>query len=135
MGRPAVTVAMTHTLVWIEDPEEPGWSCSHCSWKFPAPTILRDRNERRAYDRLAGLKFQEHVCQVVVPPVEIENTSSEPSFTKLVMKFVKVGYKPKDAVDVALDEIALEHRNDTKAMAQARAEAQDFLRKVREGLI
>ena len=51
------------------------------------------------------------------------------------MKLLKVGYKPKDAVDIALDEIALEHRNDPKVMAVARADAQDFLRRVKEGRI
>jgi hypothetical protein len=51
------------------------------------------------------------------------------------MKLVKVGYKPKDAVDIALDEIGLEHRNDPKVMSKARQDAQDFLQKVKEGRI
>jgi hypothetical protein len=51
------------------------------------------------------------------------------------MKLLKVGYKPKDAVNIALDEIALENRNDPKVMAQARVDAQDFMRRVREGRI
>lgn len=50
-------------------------------------------------------------------------------------RLVKVGYKPKDAAALALDEVSLEHRNDAKVMSRARAEADEFLRKVREGLI
>lgn len=52
-----------------------------------------------------------------------------------VRKLLKIGYKPKDAADLALQEIALEHRNDAKVMTQARADSEDFLRRVREGLI
>jgi hypothetical protein len=126
---------MAPTLVWIEDPENGGWSCSQCPWKFPIPTFLSDPEARRAYDRLATTKFREHVCEVVMPAQEVEDTSTEPTFVKRVMKLVKVGYKPKDAADIALDEIALEHRNDPKIMAQARAEAQIFLQRVREGRI
>jgi hypothetical protein len=45
------------------------------------------------------------------------------------------GFKPKDAADITLQEILLEHRNDAKMMEQARAEAEDFLRRIRDGLI
>ena len=48
-------------------------------------------------------------------------------------KLTKAG--PKDAVQIALDDVALEHRNDPKVMAQARVEAQEFLQRVREGSI
>jgi hypothetical protein len=126
---------MTPTLVWIDEPENNGWACSSCSWKFPVPTFLSDPEAQRAYDRLATLKFREHICEITVPPKEVEDTSTEPTFTKRVMKLIKVGYKPKDAADIALDEIALEHRNDPKVMAQARADAKDFLQRVREGRI
>ena len=51
------------------------------------------------------------------------------------MKLVKVGYKPKDAVEIALDEIGLEHRNDARIMTKARADAQEFLQKVKDGRI
>ena len=136
MVRPAGDgFAMAPTLVWIDDPEDNGWACSSCSWKYPVPTFLTDPEAKLAYDRLAASKFREHVCEVPVPQKEIEDTSTEPTFTRRVMKLLRVGYKPKDAVQIALDEIALEHRNDPKAMSQARADAQDFLQKVREGRI
>jgi len=85
---------------------------------------------------LAALKFDEHVCETPLPRgPEIENTSTEPTLTDRVMKLVKVGYKPKDAVQIALDEVALEHRKDPDVMTRAHAEAEEFLRKVREGRI
>jgi hypothetical protein len=99
------------------------------------PTFLSDPEAKLAYDRLAASKFRDHVCHAMGVHQEIEDTSTEPSFPKRVMKLLKVGYKPKDAVQIALDEVALEHRNDPTVMAGARVEAQDFLQKVREGRI
>ena len=126
---------MVPTLVWIDDPENNGWACSSCSWKYPVPTFLSSPEARKAYDRLAASTFREHVCELPVTHQDIEDTSTAPTFTKRVMKLVKVGYKPKDAVQIALDDVALEHRNDPTVMAQARVEAQEFLQRVREGSI
>jgi len=126
---------MTPTLIWIDDPSNPGWACSNCSWKYPVPTFLSDPEAQRAYDRLAAAQFRDHACEVALPPKAIEDTSNEPTFDSRVLKLIKVGYKPKDAVDIAIDEIGLEHRNDPKVMARARADAQSFLQRVREGRI
>jgi hypothetical protein len=126
---------MKPTLIWIDDPDNNGWACSGCPWKYPVPTFLSDPEAKRAYDRLAATKFGEHICELPAAHREIEDTSTEPTFTKRVMKLLKVGYKPKDAVEIALDEVGLEHRNDPKVMAQARVDAQDFMQRVREGRI
>ena len=45
------------------------------------------------------------------------------------------GYKPKDAVALVLDEVALECHNDAKVIAQAKADGENFLLKIREGRI
>ena len=126
---------MIPKLIWIDDPDNNGWACSNCPWRYAVPTFLSDPEARKAYDRLAEAKFGEHICELPVPHQEIEDTSTAPTFTKRVMKLLKVGYKPKDAVQIALDEVALEHRNDPKVMAQARVDAQDFMQRVREGRI
>ena len=129
-------VERMRALVWTEDPNNAGWSCSVCPWKFPVPTFLSDTEARSAYDRLAKARFHEHICEGAPAPLPpITDTSKEPPFTDRVRKLLKVGYKPKDAVEIALQDVALEHRNDPKMMTKARAEADDFLRKVREGLI
>ena len=47
----------------------------------------------------------------------------------------KRGYKPKVAVDLALYETENEHGNDPRIMEKARADAEDFLLRVRKGLI
>jgi len=124
---------MAPTLIWIDEPDNNGWACSGCRWKFPVPTFLSDPEAKKAYDRLAATKFAEHVCELPAQRREIEDTSTEPTFMVRVKKLLKVGYKPKDAAQIALDEIALEHRNDPKVMTLARADAEDFLLRVRLG--
>jgi hypothetical protein len=57
------------------------------------------------------------------------------SFADRARGLVLRGFKPKDAADVTLQEILLEYRNDPKMMEQARADAADFLRRIKDGLI
>jgi hypothetical protein len=45
------------------------------------------------------------------------------------------GFKPKDAVEITLQEMMFEHRENPKLMEKARVDAEDFLRRVKEGLI
>ena len=127
---------MARALVWDDDPQNPAWTCSQCRWRYPVPTLLTDPEARRAYDRLASGKFTEHICEGAAASATFAgNASTEPTFVERARRLVKVGYKPKDAAALALDEVSLEHRNDPKVMSRARAEAEEFLRKVREGLI
>ena len=127
---------MARALVWDDDPQNPAWTCSQCRWRYPVPTLLTDPEAKRAYDRLASGKFTEHICEgVTAAATLLGNASTEPTFMERARRLVKVGYKPKDAAALALDEVSLEHRNDPKVMSRARAEADEFVRKVREGLI
>jgi cytochrome P450 len=52
-----------------------------------------------------------------------------------IRKLVQQGFKPKDAVDLFLQEVALEYRNQPKTMEQAKMAGEDFLRRVKAGLI
>ena len=129
---------MARALVWDGDPRNSAWTCSECHWRYPVPTLLTDPEAKKAYDRLASGKFNEHICELVTPRATSPltgNTSTEPTFMDRVRRLSKVGYKPKDAVALALDEMGLEYRNDAKVMSQARAEGDEFLRKVREGVL
>ena len=62
--------------------------------------------------------------------VEEEETNIE-RLRMLVMR----GLKPKDAVEIMLQEIALERGKDSKAVEKARADAEEFLRRVRQRII
>ena len=94
--------------------------------------MLADSDAKSAYDRLAAAKFQDHDCaehgQSAAPALNA-------SFADRARSLVLHGFKPKDAADITLQEILLEHRNDQKIIGKARAEAEEFLRRVRDGLI
>jgi len=45
------------------------------------------------------------------------------------------GIKPKDAVEIMLQEVAFESRGNPQTMQKAGADADEFLRRVREGRI
>ena len=123
---------MARWLTWVSHQRRQGWACSQCEWHFPVPSLLADPDAKSAYDRLAAVKFQDHDCaehgQSAAPAVSA-------SFADRARSLVLRGFKPKDAADITLQEILLEHRNDPKMMEQARAEAQDFLRRMKDGLI
>ena len=120
-------------LVWTSNRAFQGWTCSHCEWSSPLPTLLSDADARTAYDRLASAKFREHKC--VDHLARLEQVEDDESFTARIRKLVSQGFKPKDAVELFLQEIALEYRNEPKTLAKAKAEGEDFLRRVKAGLI
>jgi hypothetical protein len=119
-------------LIWTSSRSFQGWTCSLCEWNYPLPTLLTDADARTAYDRLAAAKFRDHDCASQLSRIGVGDADS---FTARIRKLVAKGFKPKDAVDLTLQEVALEYRHDPKALAQARTEADDFLRRVKAGLI
>jgi hypothetical protein len=119
-------------ILWSVDRDFQGWTCSQCEWNNPVPTLLNDPEAKNAYDRLAAAKFREHKC--ADHPSRLVVAGAE-SFTSRIRKMVAHGYKPKDAVELVLQEVALEYPGQTKILDQARAEGEDFLRRLRAGLI
>jgi hypothetical protein len=119
-------------IAWIDDHSFQGWTCSLCEWNYPLPTLLNDPQAKTAYDRLALGKFRDHACEN--HPRRLGSSDSQ-SFTARIRSLVKQGFKPTDAVELFLQEITLEYRGQPKVLEQARAESEDFLRRVRAGLI
>lgn len=109
-----------------------GWACSQCAWTFFAPALLSDPEAKTAYDRLAKAKFQDHDCAEHAPR---SGLATEETFSDRARKLITRGFKPKDAVEITLQEIELEHRNDARMLEQARRDAEDFLRRVKAGSI
>jgi len=128
---------MLRSLIWLEG-EAKGWACSNCRWKFPVPTLLSGEDAKSAYDRLAVVKFREHKCELEASPFasgqETKAYSDNP-FAERARVLIKRGYTPKVAVELVLHETQVEHRNDPQIMEKARADAEDFLRRARKGLI
>jgi hypothetical protein len=123
---------MARWLSWVSDRKLTGWTCSQCGWTFAVPALLSDPEAKKAYDRLANTKFQEHDCIEHGPRPDF---GGEDTFAERARKLVMRGFKPKDAVEITLQEISLEHRNDSAKMEKARLDGEDFLRKVKSGLI
>jgi hypothetical protein len=120
-------------LIWTSSHSFHGWTCSHCEWNSALPTLLTDPEAKTAFDRLAAGKFRDHKCADHL--ARLGSTDDTDSFTPRIRKLITQGFKPKDAVELFLQEIALEYRNQPKVQAQAKADAEDFLRRVRAGLI
>ena len=127
---------MGRSLIWIQGNSDPGWACSSCRWKFPLPTLLASDDAKKAYDRLAATKFRDHKCEnEKASPTEARTQGNEPTFSDRASKLIKAGYKPKDAVDIVTQEILLETRGDAKTREQVRIDGEEFLLRVRKGLI
>jgi hypothetical protein len=127
---------MGRSLIWIEDDQSKGWACSYCQWRFPVPTLLSDPEAKSAYDRLATTKFRDHKCEAGTPAAaQAPSPAGDHAFEERARTLVTRGYKPKDAVEIVLQDLALEHLNDSRRMEKARAAAEEFMRKVRKGII
>jgi|SRR5581483_11346812 hypothetical protein len=122
---------MARSLAWVPDARNARWICSDCGWNYPLPTLLTDPEAKSAFDRLAQARFEQHRCTDYpqAPGIREESVSDR------ARKFIARGYKPKDAVQLVLDEIALEHRSQPSVIEKARAEAEEFLMKLRQGKI
>jgi hypothetical protein len=126
---------MERSLIWLEG-DTNGWACSNCQWRFLVPTLLAGEDAMAAYDRLAAAKFQEHQCEAASAPAKLEiKPEPDSAFAARARLLIKRGYKPKVAVELVLQEKELECLNDPAGMQKARAEAEDFLLRIRKGLI
>lgn len=120
------------TMNWVSEPGFQGWICSRCEWNCPLPTLLTDPQAKSAFDRLAAGKFREHECQSFLARLAPADPNS---FTARIRKLVGKGFKPKDAVEILMEEVMLENSSDSKIVEEARIAGEDFLRRVREGLV
>jgi hypothetical protein len=119
-------------MIWITARDFRGWACSECEWNCPVPTLLSDPEAKSAYDRLSSAKFRKHNCAENLPRTK---SADLPSVRERMRRLVVGGYKPKDAIEVVLQELRMEFRDDPNVVESAKAEAEDFLRQVREGLV
>lgn len=120
------------TLLWVQGDTFQGWTCSRCGWRSPLPTLLSDPEAKTAYDRLAEGKFRQHACQDYQRSAPLPESGV---FTARLRKLVGQGFKPKDAVEILLLEVELESRGNQEILQRARSEGEDFIRRVRQGLL
>src|ERR1700722_3614289 len=123
---------MGRWLTWVSHTRLTGWACSQWGWTFPVPAMLTDKDAKSAYDRPASNTFQEPDCAVHGQPAVL---AASESFAARARKLVTRGFKPKDAAQITLQEITFENRKDPGAAKKAEVDAEDFLRRVKDGLI
>jgi len=119
-------------LHWTVQRTFQGWTCSQCEWNEPVPTLLSDPDAKTAYDRITMAKFRKHNCAEY--PIRLPSSIGD-SFTVRIRKLVSRGFKPKDAVELILQEASIEYPGQPKILEQAKQEGEDFLRRLRAGLI
>ena len=128
---------MERSLTWIEG-DANGWACSNCQWRFPVPTLLSGEEAMGAYDRLASAKFREHKCEAEASfsaPKPVTKRDADSAFAERAGMLIKRGYKPNVAVELVLHEMEMEHGGSPRIMEKAHADAENFLLRVRKGLI
>jgi len=128
---------MVRSLIWIEG-DANGWACSNCRWRFPVPTLLSGEEAKSAYDRLAAGKFREHKCEAETSLSTARQETQRDAgtaFAERARVLIKRGYTPKVAVELVLHEMEFEQGNDPRMMERSRADAEDFLLRVRKGLV
>jgi hypothetical protein len=117
---------MERSLIWIQG-DANGW-----------PARITGKEARGAYDRLAAAKFREHKREaepsVSATKQEIKR-NTDTTFEERVRVLIKRGYRPRVAVDLLLQEVAIAHGNDPRCMEMAHADAEDFFLRIRKGLI
>lgn len=119
-------------LIWSSHRTFQGWTCSQCEWNYPLPTLLTDADAKTAYDRLAAAKFRDHKCNEHMARL---GAMPDEGFASKIRQLISQGFKPKDAVELMLQEVALEYRGQPKILEQAKSEGEDFLRRLKAGVI
>jgi len=123
---------MARRISWFAEGNVQGWSCSHCSWRYAAPSLLTGPEAKQAFDRLANAKYVDHKCEQFP---HLSTPPNEKSIADRIHTLLTRGYRPKDAVELVLQEVMLEHRHEPNVVERAQAEAEDFLQRLREGRI
>jgi hypothetical protein len=108
----------------------PHWLDLFTVWLDVSSSLLKDPEAKKAYDRLASAKFHKHDCATHQPAASFAPENLVARAKGLVMR----GLKPKDAAEIAATEIMFENDHDPDIARKVEIEAQDFLRRMREGL-
>jgi hypothetical protein len=100
--------------------------------------LLTGDEAKQAFDRVAAARFRDHVCEqhaAEYSPAFDTREKSQINFADRARTLIRRGFTPKVAVDLTLHEIETEHAGNARVMEEARADAEDFLHKLRKGLI
>jgi len=99
---------------------------------------VRDHPELGAYGRPADTKIRAHRGEAeprVSAREQETQRDADTAFADRARILIKRGYTPKVAVELVLHEMEFEQGSNSKRMEKARADAENFLTRARQGLI
>jgi PilZ domain-containing protein len=99
---------------------------------------VRDHPEIGAYGRPADTKIRVHRGEAeprVSARQQETQRDADTAFADRARILIKRGYTPKVAVELVLHEMEFEQGSNSKRMEKARADAENFLTRARQGLI
>jgi len=99
---------------------------------------VRDHPVIGAHDRPGDAKVHEHQRDEetrLSAQEQATQRTPDTAFADRARMLIKRGYTPKVAVELVLHEMEFEQGNSSSAMEKARADADDFLRRARQGHI
>jgi len=99
---------------------------------------VRDHPELGAYGRPADTKIRAHRGEAeprVSAREQETQRDADTAFADRARMLIKRGYTPKVAVELVLHEMEFEQGSNSKRMEKARADAENFLTRARQGLI
>jgi PilZ domain len=99
---------------------------------------IRDHPEMGAYARPADAATHGRRREAETRPSAQEPAmlrAADTAFADRARMLIQKGYTPKVAVELVLHEMEFEQSNNSSAMEKLRADAEEFLRKTRRGLI
>ena len=98
---------------------------------------IRNRPEINPDKQLVGENTREdqYEAETRVSAAKQETIQNTNSFADRARLLIKRGYTPKVAVELVLHEVEMEHPRNPRIRERARADAEDFLLRVRRGLI
>jgi hypothetical protein len=89
-------------------------------------------------DQFGGATLRKHHAAPTTGVSTLERASNrdpDTAFADRARALIKRGYTPKVAVDLVLHELQVEHGDNSRLMDKARSDAEEFLFKLRRGLI
>lgn len=101
-------------------------------------SAVRDLPETDAGDQLAGARLRKQHSESetgVSTPGQATEWNTGTSFADRARMLIKRGYTPKVAVELVLHELEVEQGNNSRIMDKAHSDAEEFLAKLRRGVI
>jgi hypothetical protein len=98
-------------------------------------SAVKNRPEIGSSDQMPGSTLRKDESEIELSTPEGTRHNIDRAFADRAHMLIKRGYTPKVAVELVLHELEVEYGSNSRKMDEARRNADDFLSKVRRGLL